>query len=286
LNLQLLPTPASEDFALLDSGDGRKWERCGPYRFIRPEPQALWRPARDDWPADGEFLGAAEEEGGGRWKLASTLPARWPIAQAGVRLWASPTPFRHLAFFPDMAPHWEALSRIAGPGCRVLNLFGYTGVATLVAAAAGAEVVHVDASRKALEAARANADLAGLADRPIRWIMDDARKFVARERRRGRSYHAILLDPPKFGRGPDGEIWDLWTGLPGLIEDCVALLGPESRLLILTTYAVRLSALALFPLLSHATAWLGGHVQVGEMGLVEQARGLILPTAIFARWEA
>lgn len=285
MKLELLATPPSADFALLDSGNGRKWERCGPYRFIRPEPQALWRPASSEWEADGEFRGAADEEGGGRWTLAPGLPPQWPIAQAGVRLWAMPTPFRHLAFFPDMAPHWAALARVAAPGRRVLNLFGYTGVASLVAAAGGAEVVHVDASRKALGAARANAELAELADRPIRWILDDARKFVARERRRGSAYDAILLDPPKYGRGPDGEVWDLPEHLQGLVEDCAELLKARGRLLILTTYAVRLSALALANLVSEATQALGGHVQAGDMALVEEARGLVLPTAIFARWE-
>lgn len=286
MKLELLSTPPSADFALVDSGHGRKLERCGPYRFIRPEPQALWQPALADWAADGEFTGASDDEGGGRWSLAGGLPERWPISQAGVRLWAMPTPFRHLAFFPDMAPHWSALSRVAGPGCRMLNLFGYTGVASLVAAAAGAEVVHVDASRKALQAARANAELSGLADRPIRWIQEDARKFVARERRRGRAYEIILLDPPKYGRGPDGEVWDLFSDLPALVRDCAALLQGSGRLLILTTYAVRLSAIAMANLLAEATAGLAGHVQAGEMAITEETRGLILPTAIFARWEA
>lgn len=289
MTLETLATPPSADFALLDSGDGRKWERCGPYRFIRPEPQALWRPRHADWPADGSFTGGADEEGGGRWTLASSLPPRWPIEQAGVRLWASPTPFRHLAFFPDMAPHWAALAAIAGPGQRVLNLFGYTGVATLVAARAGAEVVHVDASRKAVTAARANAGLSGLEGAPIRWIVEDARAFVAREVRRGRRYQAILLDPPKYGRGPDGEVWELARDLPALVHGCAALLAGDARLLVLTTYAVRLSALALGALVAEATGGRAGLVQAGEMALLEEGppeSARVLPTAIFARWQA
>ncbi|MCS6987834.1 MAG: RsmD family RNA methyltransferase [Sphingomonadaceae bacterium] len=285
MNLTVLATGPTAGFALLDSGHGRKWERWGPYRFVRPEPQALWAPARPDWPAHGIFLPGPDEDGGGRWQLDPALPTRWPVEQAGLRIWAMPTPFRHLGFFPDMAPHWERLADVLRPGERVLNLFAYSGLATLVALRAGAEVVHVDASPKAVAAARANAQLAGLADRPVRWIVDDARAFVARERRRGRRYHAILLDPPKHGRGPKGEAWELARDLPPLVADCVTLLDPAARLMILTTYAVRLSALALQACLAQALAGRGGRVQAGEMGLVEEARGVFLPTAIFARWE-
>ncbi len=244
----------------------------------------MWAPADGDWAADGEFLGAADEDGGGRWHLDARVPAEWPVEQAGVRLFARCTPFRHLGFFPDMAPHWARLAALP-PGSRVLNLFGYTGAASLVAAKAGAEVVHVDASKKALAQARENAALSGLAERPIRWILDDARKFVARELRRGHRYDAILLDPPKFGRGPDGETWNLATDLGPLVADCMRLLDSNSRFLILTTYAVRLSAIALRELAQAHAAHLPGRVQAGEMALREQRRGLLLPTAIFAMWE-
>lgn len=281
--LEILVAEPGADFALLDSGHGRKLERCGPYRFIRPEPQAMWAPADADWAADGEFVGGSDEEGGGRWRLSDTVPPAWAITQAGVQLHAQCTPFRHLGFFPDMAPHWARLAALP-EGAEVLNLFGYTGVASLVAAAAGCRVVHVDASKKAVEQARANAQLSGLSDRPIRWITEDARKFVAREVRRGRRYDAILLDPPKFGRGPEGEVWDLTAHLPALLADCVKLLDADSRFLILTTYAVRLSALALDGLLSPLAAGLPGRVQAGEMTIREERRGLLLPTAIFARW--
>lgn len=281
--LETLVAEPSKDFALIDSGDGRKFERCGPYRFIRPEPQAMWAPSHGDWQADGEFIGGSDEDGGGRWHLRPGLPASWPIEQAGVRLAAQCTPFRHLGFFPDMAPHWQALADVAANG-DVLNLFGYTGAASLVAARAGGRVVHVDASRKAIEQAKENARLSGLQDKPIRWMTEDARKFVAREVRRGRRYDAILLDPPKFGRGPTGEVWEIQRDLPGLLADCVRLLDGDSRLLILTTYAIRLSALALHPLMAQATAHLGGSVHVGEMSLREEGRGILLPTALFARW--
>lgn len=282
--LETLIAEPSADFALVDSGHGRKLERCGGFLFIRPEPQAMWAPATGDWQADGEFVGGADEDGGGRWHLGQRVPPSWPIDLAGVRLHAQCTPFRHLGFFPDMAPHWARLAALPA-GATVLNLFGYTGVASLVAAKAGAEVVHVDASKKAVAQAQANARLSGLADRPIRWITDDARKFVAREVRRGRRYDAILLDPPKFGRGPDGEVWDLPTHLPALLADCARLLDADSSFLVLTTYAVRLSAIALDGLLAPLVSRLPGHVQAGEMTLREERRGLLLPTAIFARWE-
>ncbi|MBC7986010.1 MAG: class I SAM-dependent methyltransferase, partial [Sphingomonadaceae bacterium] len=194
------------------------------------------------------------------------------------------TPFRHLAFFPDMAPHWAWMRERIAPGSEALNLFGYTGVGSLALAAKGAAVTHVDASKKSVEAARANAALSGLADKPIRWLVDDAAKFAAREVRRGRRYDGIILDPPKYGRGPAKEIWQLETGLPGLIADCAKLLDADSRFLVLTVYAVRMSALAIGELLAQATAHLGGEVEMGEMAVREEARGLTLPTAIFTRW--
>lgn len=284
--LRLWVTEPSRDYALLDSGDGRKLERYGAFRFIRPEPQAMWAPASPEWQADGEFVGGSDEEGGGRWILSPKVPVSWPIEQAGVKLHAACTPFRHLAFFPDMAPHWATITEeLTGlPDAEFLNLFGYTGVASLVAARAGARVTHVDASKKAVEAARANAALNAMQDAPIRWITDDARKYVAREVRRGRRYHGVLCDPPKFGRGPDGQVWSLERDLAPLLRDCANLLGSESRFFILTTYALRLSALALAPLMEEALAGQGGSIEVGELAIREEARGLLLPTALTAVW--
>jgi 23S rRNA (cytosine1962-C5)-methyltransferase len=171
-----------------------------------------------------------------------------------------------------------------GGGSEALNLFGYTGVGTLALAAKGARLTHVDASRKSVEAGKANAALSGLAGAPIRWLVDDAAKFAAREVRRGRRYDGIMLDPPKFGRGPAGEIWRLEEGLAGLIADCRRLLDADSRFLVLTVYAVRMSALAIGELLGQALGDLGGRIEFGEMAVREEARGLLLPTAIFARW--
>lgn len=275
------------DYGLIDSGHGRKLERYGRFRFIRPEPQAMGAPATDDWRAQGEFVPGSDEEGGGRWVFADPVPqGGWPMKWEEVRFTAQTTPFRHLGFFPDMAPVWRWMrDRVDGmdaPEC--MNLFGYTGVGTLAMASIGAKMVHVDASKKSVEAARGNAALSGLADAPVRWIIDDAAKFVAREVRRGRRYDGILLDPPKYGRGPEGEVWRLEEDLPRLIADCRRLLDADSRFLFLTVYAVRMSALAIGELLRQVFADLPGSVEAGELGVREEARGLALPTAIWARW--
>ena len=275
------------DYGLIDSGHGMKLERYGDYRFIRPEPQAMWAPAQQGWDPDGEFMPASDEDGGGRWTYDRPVPQEgWPLHWNEVAFQASCTPFRHLGFFPDMAPVWDwmraQVADMDAPG--IMNLFGYTGVGTLAMSAAGAEMVHVDASKKSVAAARENAALSGMADKPVRWIVDDASKFVAREVRRGRRYDGILLDPPKYGRGPDGEVWKLEEDLPNLIANCRQLLDEDSRFLFLTVYAVRMSALAIGELLNQHFADLGGKVECGELTVREEARGLLLPTAIFARW--
>lgn len=273
------------DYGLVDSGGGRKLERYGRFRFIRPDPQAMWAPASDRWEADGEFLPGADEDGGGRWDLSRDVPrGGWHMRWEELRFTAQNTAFRHLAFFPDMAPQWAWMRGQVAEGDEVLNLFGYTGVGTLALASRGAKLTHVDASKKSVEAGKANAFLSDMADRPIRWMVDDAAKFTAREVWRGRRYDGIFLDPPKFGRGPDGEVWRLEEGLPGLIADCRRLMDGDSKFLVLTVYAVRMSAIAIGEVLRQAMDGLGGTVEVGEMAVREEARGLLLPTAIFARW--
>jgi 23S rRNA (cytosine1962-C5)-methyltransferase len=282
--LKTLVAEPWDDWGLIDSGSGRKLERYGPVRVIRPEPQAMWAPAAaDDWQADATFVPGSDEEGGGRWREHKPVPKSWPLSRNGVRLHASLTPFRHLAFFPDMAPQWDWMRKRASDAA-ILNLFGYTGVGTLLLSEAGGRLVHVDASKKSVEGGKSNAELSGFAGRPIRWIVDDAAKFTAREVRRDRRYDGILLDPPKFGRGPEGEVWRLEEHLAPLLVDCRKLLDADSRFLVLTVYAVRMSALAIGELLRQVTADLGGTVECGEMAVREEARGLLLPTAIFARW--
>jgi 23S rRNA (cytosine1962-C5)-methyltransferase len=317
------------DYGLVDSGHGRKLERYGPYRFIRPEPQALWTPRLSDWDADGEFVPGSDEDGGGKWHLSRETPREgWPLAWGDVRFTAQCTPFRHLGFFPDMAPVWEwmgerllpdtgrgtdgeagggaavpgrapppsganatATSPVGGGAFSTLNLFGYTGVGTLALSRYG-PVTHVDASRKSVAQAKENAALSGMKDRPVRWLVDDAAKFAAREVRRGRRYDGIILDPPKFGRGPGGEVWRLEEHLPALVTDCRQLLDAESRFLFLTVYAVRMSSLAIAGLLAEIFADLPGSIEHGELAVREDALlqaqddrgGRLLPTAIFARW--
>ncbi len=272
-----------DDWGLIDCGDGRKLERYGPVTVARPEPQAMWAPAQAEWDPDATFVPGSDEEGGGRWVQHREVEREWVLSRGAVRFHASLTPFRHLAFFPDMAPQWDWM-RARADGADVLNLFGYTGVGSLVLSEAGARLVHVDASKKSVEAGKANAALSGLADRPIRWIVDDAAKFTAREVRRGRRYDGILLDPPKFGRGPEGELWRLEEHLAPLLADCRRLLDADSRFLVLTVYAVRMSAIAIGELVRQTLGDLGGTVEVGEMTVREEARSLLLPTAIFARW--
>ncbi len=287
MELQTLIGEPWADYGLIDSGHGRKLERYGRFRFIRPEPQAMWAPASTEWKADGEFIPGSDEDGGGRWQFTGQVPRDgWPLTWDDVTFTAQTTPFRHLGFFPDMAPVWDWMrERLDGVSeAEALNLFGYTGVGTLALASKGVKMVHVDASKKSVEGARANARLAGLDDRPVRWMVDDATKFAAREVRRGRRYDGILLDPPKFGRGPEGEVWRLEEGLPGLIHDCRQLLDENSRFLFLTVYAVRMSALAIGELVAQAFADLPGTVEAGELAVREEARGLLLPTAIWARW--
>ena len=271
------------DWGLVDCGSGQKLERYGPITVVRPEPQAMWLPAGEDWDPDATFVPGSDEEGGGRWVQHRPVPPHWDLARDGVKFHASLTPFRHLGFFPDMAPQWDWMQARAD-GAEVLNLFGYTGVGSLLLSKSGAGLVHVDASKKSVEQGKENAALSGLAERPIRWIVDDASKFTAREVRRGRRYDGILLDPPKFGRGPTGEVWRLEENLAPLLADCRRLLDENSRFLVLTVYAVRMSALSIGELVRQMLGDLGGTVEMGEMAVREEARGLLLPTAIFARW--
>ncbi|MFM5952828.1 MAG: class I SAM-dependent methyltransferase [Novosphingobium sp.] len=276
------------DYGLVDSGHGRKYERYGPYSFIRPDPQALWTPRLERWPADGEFVPGSDEDGGGRWAYGSRDVPRegWPLRRGEVTFTAQCTPFRHLGFFPDMAPVWDWMGeRLAGrDDAQTMNLFGYTGVGTLALSDYG-PVTHVDASKKSVAQARANAALSGMENRPVRWIVDDAAKFAAREVRRGRRYDGIILDPPKFGRGPEGEVWRLEEHLPGLVADCRRLLDADSRFLFLTVYAVRMSALAIAGLLHEVFADMPGRIEYGDLAVREEGPdGRLLPTAIFARW--
>jgi 23S rRNA (cytosine1962-C5)-methyltransferase len=294
------PVPWTEH-ALLDSGGGEKLERFGALVLRRPDPQALWRRrlAGTEWER-AELAFVRESDRGGRWEArrGTQVPASWTLTFDGVRFSVKPTPFKHVGVFPEQAPNWRwTAERLAAAGAdgggagasgaRVLNLFGYTGVASLLARRAGADVTHVDASRTALAWARENAELSGLSGSPgdgLRWVLDDALAFARREARRGASYTGILLDPPHYGRGPKGEKWQLETGLVPLLEACGELLAARS-FLVLSSYAVGYSAQSLANLLGELP---GGDVEAGELVLAEESApgraGRLLPCGFAARW--
>ena len=239
--------PKWTEYQLLDSGSGKKLERFAKFTLVRPEPQAKWPtklPALQWEAADGEFVRARSGQRG-EWKFRKAVPARWEMQRKNLKFWMQPAPSGHVGVFPDQACHWDWIAAITRRRSvrpvKALCLFGHTGLATLAAAAAGAEVTHVDASRQAVAQARENQRLSGLEDRPIRWIVEDAMIFVRREARRGNQYDAMMLDPPKFGRGPDGETWKLDESLPELLAACAKLLSNSPAFVVLNVYATVLT---------------------------------------------
>jgi 23S rRNA (cytosine1962-C5)-methyltransferase len=298
----LLESDRWSDYALLDSGDGWKLERFGKYVFARPEAQAMWKRASSsmDWSAAHAVFQPTGEESGGHWSVKRQIEEKWkmqyPLALTGagrrphdLHFWAMTTPGRHLGVFPEVAAHWDFLAKrtqAAGRPIKMLNLFGYTGLASLAAAAAGAQVTHVDASNKSVAWARSNQTLSKLDEKPIRWIVDDALKFVQREERRGAQYDGVILDPPKFGRGPKGEVWEIYKSLPNLLEACRAVLSPQPLFFIVTVYAVRASAIHVAQALQDTMSGLGGELDAGELVTVEQSAGRCLSQAVYARWNS
>lgn len=286
----VLRTTAWPDYGLLDSGGGRKLERYGRFRVVRPEPQCVWRPrgSEPDWTgAQAVFDPAAEEEDAGRWRFTGAAPERFPLSWRDIRFHGRFTAFRHLGFFPEQAANWAWLRdslEARGRPARVLNLFGYTGVASLVCAGAGAHVTHVDASKKAVGWARENAELSRMSDRPIRWIVEDARRYVQREVRRGSRYDGVILDPPKYGRGPAGEVWRLFEDLPDLLHDCAALLSDDASFLLLNAYAERISGLSLAHAMKEAVPGRAGRIDWGELALAEENGDREVGLSFFARW--
>lgn len=283
---------ADDQYALLDSGDGHKLERFGSQTVIRPDPQAFWPPATpvDQWQADARFNAKAGDDDRGQWQLINaSAPESWQMSWRGIQFNARRTPFRHLGLFQEHSVHWDFAQtqiRSAGRKIRLLNLFGYTGMMSLAAAQAGAEVTHLDASPKSNGYGKDHAAMSDLADAPIRWIADDAMKFTAREIRRGNRYDAIVLDPPKFGRGTKNETWRFEEDLPSLLANVRTLLSDQPLFVILTAYAVRLSHIALAQALSGHLADLDGDIEMGEMALPHLNDTRLLPTSICARWVA
>lgn len=287
----ILESTGDDHHALIDSGEGEKLERYGPYLIVRPEAQALWQrslPEREWRDVDAVFTGDVDEDGMGRWRFPRVpLGETWPMQLLDIQFHGRFTAFRHVGVFPEQIAHWRWMKErieAAGRPLKVLNLFGYTGIASLVAARAGAEVTHVDASKKAIGWARENQELAGLRDRPVRWICDDAMKFIAREEKRGNCYDIILADPPKFGRGPNGEIWHLFDQVALMLDICRAILSERPQGLVLTAYSIRASFYAIHELMMETMRGAGGCVESGELVLRESHGGRALSTSLFARW--
>ena len=307
----ILTTASTKDYELLDSGEGEKLERLGKIVLSRPDPQALWRKRLSpvEWKkADGYFgkeVGGSEKGERGEWNLKSSVPARWEISFAGLKLYVKPTPFKHIGLFPEQAANWEWMRKkiedsklkIENSKMRekvneieVLNLFAYTGGATLACAQAGAKVVHVDGSKAAVTWARDNAELSGLKDKPIRWILDDVREFVRREIKRGRKYHGIIMDPPAFGHGVDNEVWKIEEDLIELVESCFSLLADEPLFFLINGYSAGYSATAYKNNLEILKEKFGGEIEMGELMIQESIENKsnikprLLPCGIFARW--
>jgi 23S rRNA (cytosine1962-C5)-methyltransferase len=298
----LLESPHWTDYALLDSGDGLKLERFGQFIFVRPESQAMWkRSLQVEWKQAHAIFQPTGEESGGHWDFKKKVDEKWEmryildpslVEKGELKFWVMTTPGRHLGVFPEVAAHWDWFSGLIHQRVHsekretnVLNLFGYTGLASLAAAAAGAKVTHVDASKKSVTWARDNQALSNLADKPIRWIVDDALKFVQREARRGVKYDGIILDPPKFGRGPKGEVWEVYKSLPDLLSACRECLSEHPLFVVTTVYAVRASAIHVAQAMEDMMDRFAGTIEMGELVTREQSAGRLLSQAVYARWE-
>lgn len=284
----ILITKSSNDYELIDSGDGEKLERFGEVVLSRPDPQALWRKLRPDTEWKKANATFTRDGANGSWKIEEGTPEKWNIDFGGLKFTIKPTAFKHTGLFPEQSVNWEWMKRVITNADKkdveVLNLFGYTGGASLACAKAGAKVVHVDASNAAITWAKENAELSGLADRPIRWILDDARIFVEREIKRGRKYDAIIMDPPSFGHGAKKEVWKIEEHFLDLVENCKKILADAPLFFLINGYSAGYSALAYRNNLLDLEKKFGGKIEVGELTL-EESSGRLLPAGIFARWE-
>ena len=294
----ILITSPQESYELIDSGEGEKLERFGDVVLARPDPQALWpkKLSKDTWKkSDGHFT---RDDRGGEWELSKKVPQKWQIAFGGLTFAIKPTAFKHVGIFPEQLPNWQWTSKLISDNLakkkgeiEILNLFGYTGGASLSCAKSGAKVVHIDGSKAAVSWARENAELSGLKDRPIRWIVEDVRKFVEREIRRGRSYDGIIMDPPAFGHGPENELWKIDDHFIELMSSCFKLLKPEPIFFLVNGYSAGYSAIAYKNNLVNLQKKFGGNIDMGELAIEESVskssnEKRILPAGIFARWSA
>jgi 23S rRNA (cytosine1962-C5)-methyltransferase len=312
MNPKILTTKPTAGYALIDSGVGEKLERFGVFTLSRPDPQALWAksaPAevwqkaqgvfsrevvKDDKTKEGKAKGEKIEKSA--WKMKTGVPEKWQISLGGLQFWIKPSVFKHVGIFPEQVGNWEWLREVitkktlanakSGDKISVLNLFGYTGGATLAVAQAGAEVCHVDGSKTAITWAKENAEISGLGSKPIRWILDDAVAFVKREVKRGNKYDGIIMDPPVFGRGPDGEVWKIEENFLQLIELCRQIMAPKPLFFLINGYAAGYSAIAYGNILKDLTKDWSGGIEIGELTLEEEKTERLLPAGIFGRWQA
>ncbi|NLD47740.1 MAG: SAM-dependent methyltransferase [Clostridiaceae bacterium] len=280
-----------KDYELIDTGDGDKLERWGQYVLRRPDPQIIW-PVNNQtglWEkADASYHRSSS--GGGKWEFKKKLPKRWKISYGGLSFYIEPTGFKHTGLFPEQAVNWSWMIdkiRSAPNKVNVLNLFAYTGGATVAAAYAGASVCHVDAAKGMVQWAKENVELSGLKDCPVRFITDDVIKFVQREKRRGNKYDAIIMDPPSYGRGPNGEVWKIEDALFGFVEECLNVLSSKPLFFLINSYTTGFSPTVVSNILKLTVARkFGGTVTCGEVGIPVTQTGLILPCGIYGRWEA
>ena len=275
------------NFELIDASCGERLERWGDLTLIRPDPQVIWKTKKDPklgW-ADPHATYRRSDTGGGRWITAKPIPNEWTISYKNLSFVIKPTGFKHTGLFPEQAANWEVIPSLIEPGDSILNLFAYTGGATLACAAAGGSICHVDASKGMVAWARENAKESGLAEKPIRWIVDDCQKFVSREIRRGKKYSGIIMDPPSYGRGPNGEVWKLEDSIFDLTTLCAELLNEDSKFFLLNSYTTGLAPSVMGYLLeSIIRPKYGGKVTSYELGIPVTASGGILPCGSSALW--
>lgn len=275
------------NYELIDSGDGRRLEKFGDYTLDRPDPEALWKKTLEEleWDkADAKFEG--------KWIQNVSMPEKWVLNHNNISFYAKLTPFKHTGVFPEQAEQWDYLNKEITQYANkqidnqinVLNLFAYTGIATLFAASAGAKVTHVDSSKPAITWANENRDLNNMQDKPIRWIVDDVLKFTEREVKRGNKYDVILMDPPVYGHGPTGTPWEFNRDFPKLLENCKELLSDNPLFVQVNAYAISSSSTTLANTLQGAFGTRGGNVENGELTLKETSAGRLLSTGIWARW--
>ena len=290
------PYPTNDfEYKLLDTGSFQKLEQFGTHLFCRPAPQALWPkslPVSEWKKAEGEYKYFKGKDTGGEWKLFTKLPQNgWQIKFQNLVFKVQPTGFGHIGIFPEQAPNWlwiiEQLKLLNGKEIKVLNVFGYTGASTLAAASAGAHVTHLDASKASVNWARQNLELSGMGDRPVRWIVEDAMKYMQKEHKRGIKYDGIIMDPPSFGRGPKGEVWQIENTLSEFMEACKNILNYKPAFLLFTTHSPGFSSLSLENMIrTYLPSTQNGHFETGEMFIPDTSSGLNLPNGFFCRWVA